>query len=72
MRPNVVEGKNFINDLIERNPAVTANRLGFRKELLVDGGVLLAMWLDAGGCRIRVLAPVTKDRNEEKNSARAV
>ena len=55
--------KNFIADIIECNPAVTVNRLGVRKELLSDGGVLPDMSFNTGDCRIRVLAPVTEDRN---------
>lgn len=53
----------FIADVIARNPEVTVERLGVRRELLADGGTLPAMWPAAGGCRVTVLAPVTQDRN---------
>jgi beta-lactamase superfamily II metal-dependent hydrolase len=53
----------FIADLIRRNPAVTVDRLGVRKELLAGGGVLPAMWPVADDLRVNVLAPVTEDRN---------
>lgn len=55
--------KNFISDMVQRNPQLRVQRLGVPGELLAGGGVLPDMWPPAGGCAFRVLAPVTVDRN---------
>jgi beta-lactamase superfamily II metal-dependent hydrolase len=55
--------RDFIRDLLRRNPAMQVVRLGVERETLQNGGVLPLMWAGAGGCDIRVLAPVTALRN---------
>ena len=55
--------RNFVADLIGRNPGVTVNRLGVEKERLAGGGALPVMWPTNDGLQVAVLAPVTEDRN---------
>jgi beta-lactamase superfamily II metal-dependent hydrolase len=55
--------RDFIRDLLRRNPAMQVTRLGVERETLEAGGPLPGMWIDAGGCDVRVLAPVTARRN---------
>jgi beta-lactamase superfamily II metal-dependent hydrolase len=55
--------RDFIKDLLRRNPAMQVTRLGVERETLEAGGPLPDVWIDAGGCDVRVLAPVTVRRN---------
>jgi beta-lactamase superfamily II metal-dependent hydrolase len=55
--------RDFIKDLLQRNPAMQVTRLGVERETLEAGGPLPRLWIDAGGCDVRVLAPVTARRN---------
>ena len=55
--------RDFIKDLLRRNPGMNVVRLGVERETLENGGPLPLMWTGAGGCDIRVLGPVTAQRN---------
>jgi beta-lactamase superfamily II metal-dependent hydrolase len=55
--------RDFIKDLLRRNPAMQVVRLGVERKTLQNGGSLPLMWSGAGGCDVRVLAPVTAQRN---------
>jgi beta-lactamase superfamily II metal-dependent hydrolase len=55
--------RNFIKDLLRRNPAMQVTRLGVERETLEAGGPLPSLWTDAGGCDVRVLAPVSVRRD---------
>jgi beta-lactamase superfamily II metal-dependent hydrolase len=55
--------KSFIKDVLKRNAATTFTRLGARREVLQGGGPLPEMWNDNAKIGIKVLAPVTVDRD---------
>lgn len=55
--------KQFIDDVVTRNPEVAVERLGVARTNLQNGGPLPHVWSNAGGCRVSVLAPVTAERN---------
>jgi beta-lactamase superfamily II metal-dependent hydrolase len=55
--------KSFIKDVLKLNAATTFTRLGARREVLQGGGPLPEMWNDNAKIGIKVLAPVTVDRD---------
>jgi beta-lactamase superfamily II metal-dependent hydrolase len=54
--------RNFLKDLLLRNPAMIVGRVGVERETLQTGGVLPDLWTNAGGCNVRVLGPVSVRR----------
>ena len=55
--------KKFIADILRCNAATTFTRLGTRRETLQGGGLLPQIWNDDPGIAIKVLAPITMDRD---------
>jgi hypothetical protein len=53
----------FIRDVLENNPDARVRRLGVTREGLSSGAPLPDLWDDADGYAIKVLGPVTADRN---------
>jgi beta-lactamase superfamily II metal-dependent hydrolase len=55
--------KKFIAAIVKRNAAATFTRLGARRETLQGGGLLPQIWNDDPKIGIKVLAPITVDRD---------
>lgn len=55
--------KYFVRDVLENSPATTVQRLGVTREDLQGGGELPNLWDNTVGYDIKVLGPVTVDRN---------
>jgi beta-lactamase superfamily II metal-dependent hydrolase len=55
--------KKFIEDILRCSATTTFTRLGIRREILQSGGLLPQIWNDDSGVGIKVLAPVTMNRD---------
>ncbi len=53
--------KSFLKDIIEELPETTFNRVGVTSESLKAGQDLPEIWPNTSDCKIKVLAPVTKN-----------